>query len=336
MPRARRLELDVDGERDWLFVDAGPTWQADRPEGGSARAAVHVAVPGTWRLHATMSELPHALLAEGDWRTLIAANMGFEREWRARAYVFGPPQRRSERRLHFLRALSDHVTPAVTNVFLLRRLRARAGAAERARVARELHDGAIQSLFAIDMKLEALRRHATDPGELRGEIEGVQGMVRQEVVALRELMQALRPVELDSSEQLPDILANVVDRFRRESGIGARLVTTGTRFTMPAAKALELVRITQEALVNVRKHSGAGQVLVRLMAADGGCQLVIEDDGRGFPFEGRLSSSELDENRWGPAVIKERARLIGADLAVESTPGGGARVEVSVGGEVYV
>lgn len=335
-PRVRRLELDADGEREWLFEDPGPTWLADRPAVGASLAVARVTAPDAWRPRVTTAELPQALLADDGWRSVTAANMGFEGEWRARAYLFGPSGRRIERRLHFLRSLADHVTPAVTNVFLLRRLRARAGAAERARVARELHDGAIQSLFAIDMKLEALRRDSTDPEALRGEIEEVQALVRLEVVALRELMQALRPVELDASEQLPDVLANVVDRFRRESGIGARLVTSGTRIPVPASKALELVRITQEALVNVRKHSGAGQVLVRLVADDAGCHLVIEDDGRGFPFEGRLTSPELDERRWGPAVIKERARLIGAELTVESTPGGGARVEVSVGGDVYV
>jgi two-component system nitrate/nitrite sensor histidine kinase NarX len=93
-----------------------------------------------------------------------------------------------------------------------------------------------------------------------------------------------------------------------------------------------LVRIVQEALVNVRKHSQACNVLVRLTTDDGICRLVIEDDGRGFEFEGRLSAGELDERRAGPAIIKERARLLGADLAVDSSPGAGVRVEVTLNG----
>jgi signal transduction histidine kinase len=220
-------------------------------------------------------------------------------------------------------------------LFLLRRLRTRAGAAERARVARELHDGAIQSLFAIDMKLEALRRQTADTPPVRLDIEEVQELVRREVIELRKLMQALRPLELESSDQLPEILANLVERFRRESGIGARFVSTGTKITVSRGRALEIARIAQEALVNARKHSGAGQVLVRLAASDAGCQLVVEDDGRGFDFEGRLTAAELDDRRLGPVVIKERARLVDADLAVESTPGAGARVEVTVPGEVH-
>lgn len=103
---------------------------------------------------------------------------------------------------------------------------------------------------------------------------------------------------------------------------------------MPPNKALEIVRIVQEALANVRRHAQARNVLVSLSSDDGQCRLVVEDDGCGFEFEGRLSASELDQRRLGPAVIKERARIAGAQLAVDSTPGLGARVELSFAEEV--
>lgn len=331
--QVQRDELDPISEALWLFPDGGRTWFADRP--ARAQAAVLVAEPGLWPLRAETWTLPDTLLGAARWDSVTAVNMQFEREWRARAYVFGPRDHQVPRRVHFLRALADQATPALTNAFLLRRLRARAGAAERARVARELHDGAIQSLFAIDMKLEALRRVADDPERVRVDVEEVQDLVRQEVTELRELMIALRPVEIDSSEQLPEVLASVVDRFRRESGMGARFVTTGARTNMAPARAVEVVKIAQEALVNARKHSGAGQVLLRLAASESSCQLVIEDDGRGCGFEGRLTLAELDDRRLGPAVIKERARLIGADLAVESSSGAGTRVELTIPGEVH-
>jgi len=332
--RVRRVELDLGAERDWLFAGPGTSWHGERPQPGSP-PVLWTLTPGAWRLTRHAHDVPAAVLAEPAWESVTAADMGFDGEWQARIYVFGGVVRQIERRVHFLRALADHATPALTNLFLLRRLRTRAGAAERARVARELHDGAIQSLFAIDMKLEALRRQTAGTPQVRHDIEEVQGLVRREVLELRELMQALRPVELDASDQLPEVLANVVERFRRESGIGARFVSTGTRITVSRGKALEIVRIAQEALVNVRKHSGAGQVLVRLAANDAGCQLVVEDDGRGFDFEGRLTATELDDRRAGPAVIKERARLVDAECAVESTPGAGARVEVTVPGDAH-
>lgn len=204
-----------------------------------------------------------------------------------------------------------------------------AGAAERARVARELHDGAIQSLFGIEMKVEALRRRASGAGELEAELGDIQRLLQHEVLELRELMQALRPIELETSDQLPDVLASLVERFRRDTGVSARFVSTGKPVSLPASTALELARIVQEALVNVRKHSRARNVLVRLTTAGHTCTLVIEDDGQGFNFEGRLSARELEKRRIGPAIIKERARIAGAQLAVDSTPGLGARLELT-------
>jgi signal transduction histidine kinase len=85
----------------------------------------------------------------------------------------------------------------------------------------------------------------------------------------------------------------------------------------------------QEALVNARRHAEARNVLVRLDHRDrDGWRLVIEDDGRGFGFEGRLGPQELDAQRKGPLVIRERARSAGGELMIESSPGSGSRLEV--------
>jgi signal transduction histidine kinase len=80
----------------------------------------------------------------------------------------------------------------------------------------------------------------------------------------------------------------------------------------------------------VRKHSAAGHVLVRFGSRDGYWKLEIDDDGCGFPFCGRLSQTELDSARKGPLVIKERVRSVGGELAIESTPGRGARLEITI------
>jgi signal transduction histidine kinase len=160
--------------------------------------------------------------------------------------------------------------------------------------------------------------------------------VHGEVLALRELIQALRPIALDANEKLGDVLVAVVERFRRDSGISARFVLNGDAPRLEPAPALELVRIVQEALVNVRKHSRAQNVLVRLTRNNGHHQLVVEDDGRGFEFEGRVSAAELDARRQGPAILKERARALGADLAVHSARGIGARIELTFSGRAGV
>jgi two-component system sensor histidine kinase DegS len=123
-----------------------------------------------------------------------------------------------------------------------------------------------------------------------------------------------------------------VERFRRDSGISARFVASGKRVNLPPAASIELVRIIQEALVNVRKHSGGQNVLVRIEStATSSCRVTIEDDGQGFEFEGRVTDTEMDRRRIGPAIIRERARIANAGLIVESVKGLGARVELTFG-----
>jgi signal transduction histidine kinase len=328
---AHRVALDTKQQAAWLFPDPGSAWHGTASDGGSA--IIRIVEPGVWRLKRVHDELPQPFVDARAFRNVTAVNMGLTDEWDGRIYLFDIPTSRGlDRSLHFLEGLAEHVTPALTNVFLLRRLRARAGAVERARVARELHDGAIQALFGIDMKIEALRRAPDRPADVvESELADVQALLQQEVMSLRELMQALRPIELDGAEQLPDVIAGIVDRFRRDTGISAHFVATSGPLSLPPPRALEIIRIVQEALANVRRHSDARNVLVSLTRDDHTFRLVVEDDGRGFEFEGRLSASELDQRRIGPVVIRERARLAGAELAVDSTPGAGARVELAFG-----
>ena len=99
---------------------------------------------------------------------------------------------------------------------------------------------------------------------------------------------------------------------------------------MPQPICRELARIVQEGLVNVRKHSGPQHVLVRLSASNGQWKLAIEDDGRGFPVFWSAFAGRTGGQGKGPVVIKERVRLIAGELTIESNPGQGSRLEVSV------
>jgi two-component system, NarL family, sensor histidine kinase DegS len=216
------------------------------------------------------------------------------------------------------------------NQYLVRLLSSRVRAAERGRIARELHDGVIQSLLAVDMRLEALRSTSvTDPARTTEELAQAQEVVRSEILSMRELMDRLRPIEL-SSQELLATLAEIVERFRRETGISARFLSDAQNVTLRPRVCSELVRILQEALFNVRRHSHANNVVVRLVREDGHCKLVVEDDGRGFDFSGRFSHSELEAIHKGPRTIKERVRSIGGRLVIDSTPGVGARLDVSL------
>jgi two-component system, NarL family, nitrate/nitrite sensor histidine kinase NarX len=195
-----------------------------------------------------------------------------------------------------------------------------------------LHDGAIQALIATEMEVDVLRREAARPVSavsVPSRLERIQEMLREQVFSLRTLMQQLRPLDV-GPEQLLDYLADVVERFRRDTGISAQFVCGLEEVELPPRVCRELVRILQEALVNVRKHSGAGNVLVRLGIREGKWTLNVEDDGHGLPFTGRRSLAELDAERQGPQIIKERVRALGGDLHLESQPGQGCRLEISL------
>ena len=262
---------------------------------------------------------------------MAGVDFSFGAEWTGRIFLDDPANfSGGEEELRFLRELLDQVGPAVYNVFLLRRLRQRAGAVERARVARELHDGAVQSLIAMEMQVDLLRRQAeTKASSFAGDLERIQGLLREEVLKLRELMQQMKSLDVDG-KRLPGFLAETVERFQRETGIQARFLSEVEDAGQPPRVCRELARITQEALVNVRKHSQAKHVFVRLGATNGSCKLTVEDDGRGFDFSGRMSQNEMEATRKGPGVIKERVRFIEGELTIESSPGEGARLEVSV------
>jgi signal transduction histidine kinase len=265
------------------------------------------------------------------FQSLFAISFVFGGEWRGRIFVFDPSWKgETQEELRFLLDLLRQVGPAVYNVYLLHRLRRRAGAAERARFARELHDGAVQSLIAVEMQVDVLKRQAeTRPAIVGGELGRIQGLLREEVLKLRELMQQMKSIDVDS-RRLLSLIIDAVERFERETGISARFVTDITKLEMPDKICRELLRIVQEGLVNVRKHSKARHALVRLSSSDSQWSLTMEDDGKGFPFSGRLTQDELDHMGKGPMIIKERVRLIAGALTVESNPGAGTRLEVKV------
>jgi signal transduction histidine kinase len=264
------------------------------------------------------------------FNAVIAVSFLLGGEWRGRVFLF-EPSRQGEKleELRFLLDLVRQIGPAVYNVYLLHRLRRRAGAAERARFARELHDGAVQSLIAVEMQVDVLRRQADAQGPIGGELGRIQGLLREEVLKLRELMQQMKSIDVDA-QRLLNVLNDTVERFQRETGISARFVTELEEFDMPQKVCRELLRIVQEGLVNVRKHSQARHALVRLGSTESLWTLSLEDDGKGFPFSGRLAQAEMDEIGKGPMIIKERVRLIGGELTVESNPGEGSRLEVTV------
>ena len=262
-------------------------------------------------------------------RTLLAVSHEMGRDWWGRFVLVNARLGRDhEHELRFAQNLMRQVAPALFSVYLFRGFRSRAGATERARVARELHDTAIQSLISIEMQVDVLRRRSDD-SRLASELGRIQELLRHEVLNLRELMQTMRPIDI-GPHQLLDFIAELVERFSRDTGIAVRFISELQEVTLSASTCREMARVVQESLVNIRKHSGAQSAVVRFASQEGLWKLVINDDGQGFPFAGRYTLAELDDLRRGPAVIKERVRAVGGEMVIESTPGHGSRLEITI------
>jgi signal transduction histidine kinase len=198
---------------------------------------------------------------------------------------------------------------------------------ERARVARELHDDISQQVALLSIDLELLGRGAqspSGPGLAEEALSRTQTLAR----SVHDLSHRLHPAKL----RLIGLVAALqsLQHELSKSGIAINFTHDNVPRTLPPDLTLCLFRIAQESLQNATKHSGARHVLVRVGSVDGCWAFDVDDDGRGFEFGGRRSQADLDLERRGPVIIKERVRSIGGQLAVESDPGHGARIEVRV------
>ena len=323
----RQLEHAEEG--DYFFpmgdASAGVIWRR-----GSRISSVTLDKSGA-RTYAKPCELTPGFVAQHRFDLLLGCVITAAPDVSTRALMFNPRRGgRAESQLRFLQDLANLIAPSVYNVYLLRRLRSRAAAVARARVSRELHDGVVQSLHAIAFRLYALRtRSAISPVEREQELLEVQQLVQNEAANLRQLIQQLEPLDFDP-RHLTGFLAGMVTRYRQDTGISAQFVCDVADVSLPPAACREIAGIVREALVNVRRHSGAQNVLVRLSRHPGAWMLTIEDDGHGFQFSGRFSHVELDEFRRGPLVIKQRVRAIGGELTIISQAGRGARLEIRI------
>ena len=326
-------EIDSSEKQLYQFDPPGDVWHARRRDasGESPQFALLALDENGARLRNASWNPPVSLLARHEFRALLGQAFSLGNEWSGDLLILDPrPGTAPDVAARYLQVLIRQISPAIYSVFLTRRLRSRIGAVERARVARELHDGVIQSLIGLEMQVDVLRRQADAPRETAGGgLDRIQQILHQEVLNLRDLMQQMRPSDLPP-RQLLDHLAQAVDKFGHDAGISARFVSGLGEVSLPPRVCKEIVRIVQEALVNVRKHSRARNVVVKFDAQEGLWKLVIDDDGRGFDFLGRMNLAELDAARKGPLVIKERVRSIGGELVVESAPGRGVRLEILI------
>jgi two-component system, NarL family, sensor histidine kinase UhpB len=191
---------------------------------------------------------------------------------------------------------------------------------ERARVARDLHDEVNQSLTALLLRLEAARAKA--PVTLAHELAETKALANRAMEELLMLARQLRPTALDDLG-LKAALAGHVKELGQRGRIRASFESRGDFSGLPADVQLVVYRVAQEALSNAQQHSGADHVRAELVRSGDRVQLTVADDGSGFTFDQAARGL-------GIAGMRERALLVGGDLQVESRPGSGTTVRLTV------
>jgi len=197
----------------------------------------------------------------------------------------------------------------------------RAALEERSRLARELHDGLAQHLWFAKLKFERLA--AQVPDDARGLSSEVGQALDSAIVEARQAMVTMRTA-IDQDMPLSDMISRAIDDFGQRSGIRVEYQADGVPNAIPPRQQIELLRIIQEAMTNVRKHADATVVRVKAEVVDGGLVVSVGDNGRGF------DPSNARDDGLGLQGMEERARLMGGHLRISSAPSDGTVVELSL------
>jgi two-component system, NarL family, sensor histidine kinase DegS len=196
--------------------------------------------------------------------------------------------------------------------------------AERERIAREMHDSLAQILGVTHLRIVALEsrpevtaapRVLTELADLASLTEEAYRDVREAILGLREAGK----VDRGFIESLEAYL----EKYSHQSGIPATLETTlEGELILPPRSELQIIRVIQEALTNVRKHGSATAVIIRIAERADGTVIVVEDDGHGFD----VAETLLGHEGFGLHTMRERMELVGGTLTIDSAPGRGTRI----------
>jgi nitrate/nitrite-specific signal transduction histidine kinase len=238
----------------------------------------------------------------------------------------------TQREADLLNSIGQQMGIAVENARLYDESREVAVLAERNRLAREFHDTLVQDLAGIVLQLEAAERLATrQPARTAATLEQARKLARRSLEEARRSLWNLRPTPLEHLS-LSQALGQAVDRLDEQDGLHACFIMSGEPRRLPPHVELNLYRIAQEALTNVRKHAQAGQVAVALNFRPESVQLTVSDDGRGG-LNGRVAAHNQrgrSLGQWGLRGMQERALLLGAELRLDSPAGQGTRLTIAV------
>jgi signal transduction histidine kinase len=224
--------------------------------------------------------------------------------------------------LSIVETFSGQASVALEYARAQRELRRLAVMEDRERIAKELHDGVIQSLFAVGMGLQATATLSEDP-DLEQRLEGAVAEVDRVIRDLRNYIFGLRPGIL-ADRQLDQALRHLAEDFEEKTGVTTAIEIEGGVAAELAASASDIIQLAREALSNVGRHAGAATCRLSLYRRDGLALLEIDDDGHGF------DRAQADGKGQGLRNLWDRAQSLGGELSIESSPDEGTTVRVAI------
>ncbi|MFO7698837.1 MAG: GAF domain-containing sensor histidine kinase, partial [Anaerolineae bacterium] len=231
------------------------------------------------------------------------------------------PRELMREEINLLAGIGQQVGMAVENALLYEQAEEAAAAAERSRLARDLHDAVTQTLFSASLIADVLPQvWAQDPVQGRQQLEEVRLLTRGALAEMRTLLLELRPEAL-ANAQMGDLLGQLGRALAGRTGVPVTVTVEG-KIALPAAVQVALYRIAQEAVNNISRHAEATQVEVRYQVEPGRACLSIRDNGRGFAVD------QVERDHFGLQNMRERAGAIGARLEIVSQPGAGTQIAV--------
>jgi len=237
------------------------------------------------------------------------------------------------RRRHWkkLQDITPYFRDAVRHLLVIKKTEHAAYEREHGRIAHDLHDGPLQSMISFEMRLEIIRRLLERTPEVAArELESLQQFSRKLVSEMRTFVHRMRPLE-GGEAYLMASTRRLVNGFQKESGVSVTFVgDENGDLQLPGKLGTEVLQVVREALHNVYKHAQATHVLFSVEQKSRSLQFSVQDNGQGYRFGGKYTLDELDLLRLGPRSIRQRVRALGGDLSIESTPGQGSSLRISV------
>lgn len=189
---------------------------------------------------------------------------------------------------------------------------------ERARIAREIHDGVGHSLTSLRIQLEVAKKFSeVNPAKAKEAMALAEELASRSLTDVRRALTTMRNPDFNFQESITQL----VDEFRASQSVEIQLETEGVE--MPHETGFQVYRIVQEAITNVLKHSKATSVSVQIQKRDKGVEVEVKDNGCGFDPAGSYSG-------FGLTGIRERTEQINGSLVIDSVPGSGTRIVVEI------